>query len=300
MKNAKLTPMLKRLQRICVFGLAPFILGAAMVPPGDVPYGAFDPEGDYIAETDYLIEHVFLPWEDVSLVSLFDADQYALERNRALMVTIEPWTWTVDERNTPNFLLNGILTGYYDSNMRGVCQVIAQLQSPVSVRWAQEMERADGQFIWSDWKPDSYITAYKRMIDICRVEAPKINIVWSPAGDEGLERYYPGDDYVDIVGLSIFGLEAYEKATLGGARSYDSWLDETYARASVFGKPVMVAELGFSGSQEYVAQWQNSVRQLQPDKPLLSAVVYFNQKEVHPWPDGFGLPDWRFENRILN
>lgn len=300
MENAKHTPMLKRLQRICAFGLAPFILGAAMVPPGVVPYGAFDPEGDYIAETDYLIEHVFLPWEDVSLVSLFDADQYALERDRALMVTIEPWTWTVDERNTPNFLLNGILTGYYDSNMRGVCQVIAQLQSPVSIRWAQEMERADGQFIWSDWKPDSYITAYKRMIDICRVEAPKINIVWSPAGDEGLERYYPGDDYVDIVGLSIFGLEAYEKATFGGARTYDSWLDETYARASVFGKPVMVAELGFSGSEGYVTQWQNSVRQPQPDKPLLSAVVYFNQKEVHPWPDDFGLPDWRFDNRILN
>jgi len=300
MENARHTPTLKRLRRICAFGLASLILAAAAVPPGVVPYGAFDPEGDYITETDYLIEHVFLPWEDVSLVSLFDADQYALERNRALMVTIEPWTWTVDERNTPNFLLNGILTGYYDSNMRGVCQVIAQLQSPVSIRWAQEMERADGQFIWSDWKPDSYITAYKRMIDICRVEAPKINIVWSPAGDEGLERYYPGDDYVDIVGLSIFGLEAYEKATFGGARTYDSWLDETYARASVFGKPVMVAELGFSGSVEYVTQWQNSVRQPQPDKPLLSAVVYFNQKEVHPWPDGFGLPDWRLDNRILN
>lgn len=300
MENVPPPPVLKRMRRICTISLASLGLAAASVPPGVVPYGAFDPEGDYIAETDYLIEHVFLPWEDVSLVSLFDADQYALERNRALMVTIEPWTWTVDERNTPNFLLNGILSGYYDSNMRGVCQVIGQLQSPVSVRWAQEMERADGQFIWSDWQPKSYITAYKRMIDICRIEAPNINIVWSPAGDEGLERYYPGDDYVDIVGLSIFGLEAWEQEVFDGARTYDSWLEETYARASVFGKPVIVAELGFSGGVDYVTQWQNAVRQPQPDKPLLSGVVYFNQKEVHPWPDGFGLPDWRLDNRTLN
>ena len=32
----------------------------------------------------------------------------------------------------------------------------------------------------------------------------------------------------------------------------------------------------------------------------LVAVIYFNQKEVYPWPDGFGLPDWRFEQNVMN
>lgn len=300
MKRKNQNSMLNRMRLICAFGLAPLFLGAAVVPPGSLPYGAFDPEGDYTEASDYLIEHVFLPWEDVSLVSLLDADQYALDRNRALMVTIEPWTWTRDERNTPDFLRKGILAGYYDSNMRGVCQVIGQLQSPITVRWAQEMERVDGQFIWSDWEPGKYIEAYRRMIDICRNEAPNINVVWSPAGDEGLQRFYPGDDYVDIVGLSIFGLENWEKQTFGGARTFESWLDETYARVAGFGKPVIVAELGFSGSDDYVAQWEDAVRKPHPEKPLLSGVVYFNQKEVYPWPDGFGLPDWRLDNRVLN
>lgn len=279
--------------------LAPLVVSAAAVPPGTLPYGAFDPVGDYSDETDYLIEHVFLPWEDVSLLSLLDADEYALERNRALMVTIEPWTWTVDERNTPQFLRNGILNGYYDANMRGICKILKDLQSPISVRWGHEMERDEGQFIWSGWNPDDYITAYKRMIDICRGEAPNINVIWSPAGDEGLEKYYPGDDYVDVVGLSIFGLEEWEDEILGGVRDYDQWLDETYARASVFGKPVLVAELGFVGSAGYVSTWENQVRQPHEDKPLLAGVVYFNQKEVYPWPDGYGLPDWRLENRVI-
>jgi len=279
--------------------LAPLVVSAAEVPPGTLPFGAFDPVGDYSEETDYLIEHVFLPWEDVSLLSLLDADEYALERNRALMVTIEPWTWTVDERNTPQFLRNGILNGYYDANMRGICMILKDLQSPISVRWGHEMERDEGQFIWSGWNPDDYITAYKRMIDICRAEAPNINVIWSPAGDEGLEKYYPGDDYVDVVGLSIFGLEEWEDEILGGVRDYDEWLDEIYPRASVFGKPVLVAELGYVGSAGYVSIWENQVRQPHEDKPLLAGVVYFNQKEVYPWPDGYGLPDWRLENRVI-
>ncbi len=299
MKIVQNSPRWKKFLTVGAAIAVPLMVSAAVVPPGDLPYGAFDPVGDFSDETDVLIEHIFLPWEDVSLVSLLDADEYALARDRALMVTIEPWTWTVDERNTPRFLRDGILGGYYDANMRGICQVLKDLQSPISVRWGHEMERDEGQFIWSDWAPEDYITAYKRMIDICRAEAPDINVVWSPAGDEGLAAYYPGDDYVDLVGLSIFGLEPWEVEIFGGPRNYGEWLDETYARASVFGKPVIVAELGYVGSAAYVESWENEVRQPQPDKPLLSGVVYFNQKEVYQWPDGYGLPDWRLENRIL-
>ena len=281
---------------LCV--LIPATLGA--IPPGTIPYGAFDPGGDYTDQTENVIEHLFLPWEDVSLPSLVDADVYALERNRALLITIEPWTWTVDERNTPDFLRNGILNGYYDGNMRTICRIIGDMQSPVSVRWAHEMERDDGQFIWAGWDPADYITSFKRMIDICRAEAPEINVVWSPAGDDGMDVYYPGDDYVDLVGLSIFGYEPWETDILGAPRIYQDILDETYARASIYGKPVIVAELGYSGSTAYVADWENSVRQPQPEMPQLSGVVYFNQEEVHPWPNGYGYPDWRLSERTSN
>jgi endoglucanase len=179
-------------------------LPAFALPPGIMPYGAFDPGGDYIDETRNVVEHIFLPWEDVALGSLVDADLYALERNRALMITIEPWTWTVDERNTPEFLRNGVLNGYYDGNMRAICRIIGDMQSPVTVRWGHEMERDEGQFIWAGWEPEDYITAFRRMIDICRAEAPTINVIWSPAGDAGMEVYYPGDDYVDLFGISLF------------------------------------------------------------------------------------------------
>ncbi|MDM7930355.1 glycosyl hydrolase [Tabrizicola sp.] len=280
-----------------ILALIPPPLTAA--PPGPLPFGVYDPQGDFISDPEVSIEHVFMPWEDVSLSSLLEADLYALERNRALLITVEPWTWTRDERNTANFLRRGIDAGYYDANMRSICNVIATLQSPVSVRWGHEMETDDGQFIWSAWNPADYIRAYRRMIDVCRAAAPDINVVWSPIGLENANDYYPGDDYVDLVGLSIFGLEAWEIEILGGALSFDEILEERYNRVKVHGKPVLVAELGYSGKADYVDLWEGQVRKQRPEMPLLVGAAYFNQPEVYEWPDGFGLPDWRIDQRVL-
>ncbi|MBP9181806.1 MAG: beta-mannosidase [Fuscovulum sp.] len=267
-------------------------------PPGPLPFGVYDPDGQFINDAEVTIEHVFLPWEDVNLASLLEADVYALERKRALLITIEPWTWTRDERNTADFLWNGIQQGYYDANMRAVCAVIGTLQSPVSVRWGHEMETDDGQFIWSAWKPENYIVAFRRMTEICRAEAPKINVIWSPIGLENASDYYPGDDYVDLVGLSIFGYEAWEKAILGGPQDYAEVLTQRYDEVKQYNKPVVVAEVGYTGSQAYVDGWEAKVREARPDLPLLVGAVYFNQKEVYPWPNDFGYPDWRINSRV--
>jgi endoglucanase len=267
-------------------------------PPGTLPYGAYDPEGYYSDDPVPVIEHLFLPWQDVFLPSLDAADAYALERNRALLVTIEPWTWTRDERNTPEYLQRSIANGSYDVNMRAICARINTLQSPVTVRWGHEMEVEDGQFIWSDWNPDTYIDAYRRMITVCRKAAPGITVMWSPLGNEGMEEYYPGADYVDLVGISVFGLQAYDQLEVGRDRGYREIMQPRYDRAAGFGKPVVVAELGYSGRADYVAAWEAEVRQPTPETPALAGVVYFNQKEVYPWPRDLGFPDWRIEYRV--
>ncbi len=288
-----LTPLLLSL----AMSLSPFAAEAA--PPGTVPFGAYDPGGDFTDDLELVVEHLFLPWEDVYLPSLNDADAYALERNRALLITLEPWTWSRSERNTPQYLRSGIFAGQYDQNMRDICLVMADLQSPVTLRWGHEMDDYSGQFIWAGWKPEDYIAAYRRMITICREAAPNIQVMWSPLGDEGMERYYPGDEYVDIVGISVFGLQAWDQAKYDRDRSYRDIMEPRYQRAAAFGKPVVVAELGYSGSEAYVNAWENEVRVARPDLPNLVGVIYFDQREVYPWPENFGLPDWRIQNRII-
>jgi endoglucanase len=273
--------------------------GPVAVPPGSLPFGVYDPDGDFSDKTPVVIEHLFLPWEDVYLPSLNDADTYAKERGRALLVTLEPWTWSRSERNTAQYLRRGIARGEYDANMTAVCEVLGSLQSPVTLRFAHEMDDASGQFIWAGWAPADYIAAYRRMTGLCKDSAPGITLMWSPLGDEDMAQYYPGDDFVDLVGLSVFGLQAWDQAKYGGDRSFDDIFAPRYERAAGFGKPVVVAELGYVGDQGYVDMWKDSVRVEKPAYPNLVGVVYFNQNEVYPWPEGFGTPDWRIKNQVL-
>jgi beta-mannanase len=129
---------------------------------------------------------------------------------------------------------------------------------------------------------------------------PDATFMWSPLGYENMADYYPGDDYVDIVGLSVFSNGPWEVQILGQEQTFDDIFAPRYERALQFNKPIMVAELGYIGDADHVALWEADVRSKGALYPELEAVIYFNQQEVYPWPDDFGLPDWRVKQNILN
>jgi endoglucanase len=270
---------------------------ALAAPPGTLTFGVYDPDGAFSDDPEVSIEHVFLPWEGVDLDTLRAADAYAAQRDRRLLVTIEPWIWGVRPR--PEDLRQDILSGGYDATMRSVCAVIGELESPVLVRWAHEMENPNGHFPWAMWEPADYIEAYRRMIGVCRTVAPDARFMWSPGGEEGTQAYYPGEDVVDLVGLSIFGAQEYDVEVFGAPQSFAETLEPRYDRVVGFGKEIVVAELGYVGESAYLEEWHTSVREPDDRFSELASVIYFAQQEVWPWPNDFGLPDWR-EGVALN
>lgn len=258
-----------------------------------IRFGAYDPHGDFGEQKNVATEHLFLPWEDVALDTMKVADDYARSRGRNLLVTVEPWSWDASWRLTSDELRRKILAGGYDENMRAIARTIATLKSPVIVRWGQEMEDKTGRFSWSGWEPKDYIRAYRHMMDIVRKEAPGVKIMWSPKGLDGLEAYYPGDDYADLIGLSVFGLEQYDRLAHGGPRNFVQATEKGYGLVEKYNKPVWIAELGYEGSDAYLRPWMDTATLKQADFPRLEEVVYFNDRDVHNWPFNLGRPDWR-------
>lgn len=290
--------VIRRALAVLPFAVATLMLapsGAVASPPGPIPFGVYDPTGDYEQDDQVSIEHIFLPWADVDLRSLRAADAYAFERERTLLVTLEPWIWGAAPMS--DALRHNILSGEYDETMRTACRALGELQSPVTIRWAQEMDSSTGHFPWAQWRPEDHIEAFRRVIGECRSVAPDLVIMWSPAGEDGMEAYYPGDDVVDVIGLSVFGAQDYELLLFDTDYSFLEILGPRYERAASFGKPIIVAELGFVGDDAYMADWYNSVRKSHDAFPQLAAVIYFNRQEVWPWPNDFGLPDWRIGAR---
>ncbi|ANH09209.1 glycoside hydrolase family 26 protein [Shinella sp. HZN7] len=271
-----------------------------VISASSLTLGAYDPHGDFANDSNSRIEHLFLPWEDVDLATLAAADDYARARGRSLLITVEPWSWARDWRVSPDDLLKGILAGEYDSNMADICSAAAKLKSPVTIRWAQEMDDRSGQFTWAFWKPEGYVKAYRHVVDVCRKSLPEAQYMWSPKGDPGLEAYYPGDGYVDVVGLSVFAYQPYDALEVGRDTTFVERAKPGYDRAAGFGKPIVIAELGYEGSSDYVRAWATDVGKPHEEFPALTAVVYFNDLEVYPWPRNVGRPQWRVTDHPLN
>ncbi len=263
-------------------------------------FGCYDPYGDFTDQKEVATEHLFLPWVDVDLAGLGDADAYALARNRKVLVTIEPWSWALDFNEAPDQLRDRILSGSYDGAMRAILKELSGFRSPVIVRWAQEMENTSGRFTWSLWEPADYIAAYNRMMQIAREMLPGAQLMWSPKGLETLKPYYPDDGLVDLVGLSIFGYEPLDEIEVGKARTFVEATQLAYDLTVGFGKPIWIAELGYEGSLDYLRSWAFDVKFDHPQFPELKEVIYFNDREIWPWPHNLGYPDWRVVRNATN
>src|SRR5581483_6673383 len=79
--------------------------------------------------------------------------------------------------------------------------------------------------------------------------------VWSPAGNSGAEAYYPGSDVVDFVGITILSDAGWERAGGYPQRPFQELLAAKYRLAETFDKPIIVAELGVSGTTEAQQAW---------------------------------------------
>ncbi len=262
--------------------------------------GTYDPYGDFTNDPTPKIEHLFLPWLDVDLATLQLADSYARERGREIWITVEPWTWDQERRITADELREGISSGQYDEIIDGLCGEVSRMRSPTTVRFAQEMEDTSGRFIWSDWDPASYISAYRYFVERCRRGAPSARFMWSPKGDEGLEDYYPGGDVVDDIGLSVFALQQYDQDQFGRDRFFAERVKPGYDRVVPFGRPVYIAELGYVGDKAYVDRWAHEALLKYQEFPALVGVAYFDDTEVAPWPKPYGLPNWRVTDNTLD
>ena len=241
-----------------------------------------------------MIEHIFVQWQlDDARDRVEVAIRRASSQHRRLLVTLEPWTKANNWVDGGDHLLSEVVDGAYDEELKGLCREIGKSNSEVWIRWGHEMEDSLGRYPWARNDPARYIQAFRYVVRKCRALAPNALFVWSPKGERSLGAFYPGDEHVDIVGVSIYAMDAWEKSFYGKAKSATENLWEKYQRVYEYKKPIIVAELGVYGKSKYTEAWIEDLSNRIQYFPLIRAIVYFNDKEPHMWPLPYGAPNWK-------
>lgn len=224
--------------------------------------------------------------------------------------------------------------------------------SYVLVRFAPEMNGT-----WTPWgqQPTAYVEAFRTVADAVHEATEHAAMVWSPSygagypfgasaravdpsgqvevdvldtdGDGTLDEaddpyapYYPGDEAVDWVGLSLFSFGGTETEPAGpdgvnevpAAGSFEARLDETWgyaddtSRESFYDRfaapgdtPVLldtaalwVPDAGGAGSREIKQDWWRQVLAALPQRPLVAALTWLEVERPEDEAGGRTV-DWR-------
>ncbi len=204
--------------------------------------------------------------------------------DRIMMLTLQPWI----EGNLGEIMIPGIVAGEYDEYLKGWARGIKELGEPVLFRFANEMN--------GDWDPwcvwffakdhDLYIKAWQHVYELFREEgADNAYFVWNPH-DRSFPNfkwnnphlYYPGDDYVDWVGLT-----GYNNGT---SYNWDEWRDfgpiyegiyEEYSNLYP-DKPLIITEFACNEDGGDKAAWiRDAFNKLAEGYTGIKIAVWFNQ-----------------------
>lgn len=277
------------------------------IPTAELPYnrmfvGVYDWDRVF-DELSMDVEHDFISWDQPEKISQFILA--ARTAGRVPLVTIEPWTTVAG-----NVLLDtGVITDGRALNdaiiQRNAWAVKAHHPQTVLIRFAHEMELV-GNYPWSQSDYASYVAAYRHYHDVFEyLGVTNVRWIWSPAGNANSSDYYPGDEYVDYIGVTVLshGELAFKAGDLLGS-SFATIFNDRYRVVSGYEKPIIVAEMGVfpalavESSDTYKAAWLKAAFAVFPDYPLLHGVVYFNAVNA-PTNSEWGRPDWRIGADML-
>ncbi|MCP4246876.1 MAG: beta-mannanase [bacterium] len=182
----------------------------------------------------------------------------------------------------PIYNLEAILSGEFDGDLADWGTAAAAFGTPLLVEWGTE---CNGQ--WFSWNgvwngagktdgfgdpavpdgPERFVATYRHIVDLIEGEGAD-NITWvfhvnapDVPDDEwnGFENYYPGDDYVDWLAISVYGAGDPVETEV---ETFRDQLDFEYERLAGLAddKPVIVAEMGTSANNAEMPpeQWTDA------------------------------------------
>jgi len=237
---------------------------------------------------NFSIISLYLTWElqaDDKLIDAFIDSVYA--KNSVPLIAWEPW---LTSNNTDSIakkhVFDMITEGYFDRYILNISEKFKSFQKPIFLRFAHEFDNSF--YPWYVDKNESlkFKSAWIHVYEIFkRNNAQNVIWVWNPWSPDAVETFYPGQEYVDWIGLDILNYNKYSKE--GKTVSFDSlYVPFRKKIMNLPETPVMLAELGSLGNSKEKGEWlQNAMKSIENKYHEVKSVIFFSSKfdNNHPY-----------------
>lgn len=253
----------------------------ALPAPGTVFHGVHVPERSagaysrFASSTSQQVPVVSV-FAKLNSVDLNERLATVTKRGQTPLVTLELWeTWDRPGADHKRHLsLNRLLVGDYDAALRDIGRTLARVDRMVLVRLAHE---ANGH--WYPWavgvndnSAAEYVAAWKHVRQVVQSEGAELQWIWAPAAtqltrqDVALADLYPGDAWVDFVGMT-----AYERQVADPVSTLTATVEQL---RDITRQPIILAEVGVSGQGK--VSWIQHLPDWLRNNPDVVGLIYFD------------------------
>jgi hypothetical protein len=206
---------------------------------------------------------------------------------------------------------NGLDKVQDDDYLRDFAKAAKASEVPIFLRYASEMNGT-----WAEYSgnPKQYIEKWRLVHQVMKEEAPNVAMVWTvfTFPEQSITSYYPGDKYVDWVGVNVYNV-VYHNDNLrnrGDKEDPLKLLDYVYNTFSAR-KPIQISEFGathytITDNAYHVDFATQKITRLYKWLPTLyprvKSIFYFDVNNLINAPEGRKINDYSITNDpiILN
>ncbi len=230
------------------------------------------------------MEMVFVHWGNETQFPLYYAPRIR-DQGRTMVLFWEASDFKRDPFNQPEFSYDAVLAGKLDNYFRTFAEGAKSYAGPIILIPYSEF---NGN--WNGWSvtignntPDKHIAAYRRIHSFF-TNVPNVKFGWAPNSNavpntpsNRMELSYPGDAYVDYVGVDGFNFGGNQEYT------FTQVFGDILTRLKQYKKPIYIFSTA-SAAGPNKAAWIKDALTVQLYKyPEVAGWLWFNQNKERDW-----------------